>query len=408
MSKTSQFAVPFPSMPEIAGVKMATCCSGMRYRNRDDVFLCVFEKGTTVAGVMTQNQFPGEPIKWGKKILPRGTARALIVNAGYSNVATGAKGYETVLMTADAASQLIGCSMEDVFVSSTGIIGEHLKREPMLACIPGLYENLVSNKWEAVAKAFVTTDTFAKGVTKITSINGSRITINGIIKGSGMIAPNMATTLAYIFTDAKIPANVLQEIVNEGVQVSMNCITVDGDTSTSDTCFVFATGQAKHDKISKITDKALADFKKDLIEVMKELSILLVKDGEGISKFVTINIKGTKTFDDARKIGLSIANSPLVKTAIAAHDPNWGRIAGAIGKARVPINPDKVDIWLGDCLVAVNGALNPDYKEEQADEYMQNPYINITVDIDSGEEEATIWTCDLTHEYISINADYRS
>lgn len=402
----SPFAMPFPKMPPVKGVRIAAACSGMRYK-RDDVFMAAFPEGTTVAGCFTQNKLPGEPIKWGRAILPHGKARGLVVNAGYANVWTGAQGYETVRMTAAKAAALIGCKAEEVHISSTGIIGEQIKRDKLLEILPQIHSALSDANWEAAAKAFMTTDTFTKGVTKAAAINESRITINGIIKGSGMIAPNMATALCYIFTDAAIPAQILQQLLNENIGISLNSTTVDSDTSTSDTCLVFATGQVKHDKITSLDHSIFADFRKKFRELMIELAKLLVKDGEGISKFVTIKIKNAKSESSARRIGLAIGNSPLVKTAIAAQDPNWGRIVAAIGKSGEPVK-ETIDIWIGDSMVAVNGSLNPNYREEEAREYMKNPEITIVVDVDSGDAVATVWTCDLTHEYISINADYRS
>ena len=394
-------------MPDVAGVRLASAHSGMRYKNRDDVFLAVFPEGTSVAGCFTKNKMPGEPVKWGRAILPSGKARGLVVNAGYANVWTGEQGYAVVEETAAAAASLIGCSKEEIHISSTGIIGEQIKKEKLLGVLPGLYRNLSEKKWEEAARAFMTTDTFPKGVTKQAKIGNAKVNINGILKGSGMVAPNMATALCFVFTDAKIPAPILQQLISGAVDKSLNSTTVDGDTSTSDTCLVFATGQVKHEEISAIEQDGFADFKRAFNELMVELAHLLVKDGEGISKFVTINIKGAITAQSARIIGLSIANSPLVKTAIAAQDPNWGRIVAAIGKSGEPIK-ETVDIWIGDELVAINGSLNPNYKEANAAEHMKNPEINITVDVDSGDAEATVWTCDLTEEYIKINANYRS
>jgi glutamate N-acetyltransferase/amino-acid N-acetyltransferase len=403
----SPFASEFPPMPAIPGVRLATACSGMKYEGRDDLFMVTFPENTIVAGCLTKNLMPGEPIKWCRAILPNGKARALVVNAGYANVWTGAQGYSVVENTAQKAAEIIGCKPEEVYISSTGVIGEQVVENALLDSLPKLYENLGDMNFAAAAKAFMTTDTFPKGVTKTTKIGDTEITLNAIIKGSGMIAPNMATTLSYIFTDAKIPANILQELMNEAVDVSLNCATVDGDTSTSDTCLVFATGQTQHDAVTSLNHSLFEQFRKDFKNLMKDLAKLLVKDGEGLTKFVTINIKNASSQESARKIGLSIANSPLVKTAIAAEDPNWGRVVAAIGKAGEPVD-EGIDMWIGDSMVAINGSLNPNYVEAEAALYMKNPEISITVDVDSGNSAATVWTCDLTHDYISINADYRS
>lgn len=404
----SPFASELPKLPPVPGVRLAAACTGMRYKKRNDVVLVELAAGTTVAGVFTKNTMTGAPVDWCKAILKRGTARALIVNAGISNVFTGAAGHAVVKDTAQAVATLLNSTPEDVYVSSTGIIGEVPDKEKLLGSLPVLHHKLKDANWAEAARAIVTTDTFAKGVTRTAYIGAAAITINGIIKGSGMIEPNMATMLGFVFTDAKIPASVLQTLLNEDKELSYNAITVDSDTSTSDTVLVFATGKAEHWEITSADAPELTDFREKLREVHQELAKLVVLDGEGISKFVTVNVRGAKDDASAKIIAKSIANSPLVKTAIAGEDANWGRIAAAIGKCGEPVKRDATSIWFGGYKIAENGAKYAEYKEEQGAEYIRGRDIVITADVGVGDGKATVWTCDLTHEYISINADYRS
>lgn len=410
MAKHSLPPSPFapkstPKLPSVAGVAFATGNTGIRYQGRDDIVLAVFPEGTTAAGVFTKSSMPGAPVDWCRKILPKGKARALVVNAGISNVFTGKRGMETVEKTAMATALLVGCKKEEVWLSSTGIIGQHLDAGKLTASLPKLNKQLSPSAWDAAAKAILTTDTFPKLATRTAKIGNTKVTLNGFIKGSGMIAPDMATMLGYIFTDAKIPAKLLQKMFSECVKPSFNSITVDSDTSTSDTVLLFATGKAKH---VPATATNLKDFKAKLLEIMIELAQLVVRDGEGISKYVTINVKGASSDDSARKIGLSIANSPLVKTAIAGQDANWGRIVAAVGKSGEKAKRDKTSVWVGGVLIAKNGGLNPTYVEGPTAKYMQGKEIEIAVDVGVGKGAATVWTCDLTHAYIDINADYRS
>jgi len=350
----------------------------------------------------------GAPVDWCKAIIGKGTARALIVNAGIANVFNGKKGWETCERTAIATAQILGCKKEEVFVASTGVIGEIVPEDKIIAKLPALKKKLSPESWQYAARAFMTTDTFPKGISRKAFIGGTEITINGIIKGSGMIQPNMATMLGYIFTDAKIPAVILQELLKKDVEHTYNCMTVDSDTSTSDNILVFATGKKEHWEIKKANAPELQDFREKLREVHTEMAKLVAKDGEGITRFITINIKGAENFTAARNIAKSIANSPLFKTAIAASDANWGRVVAAIGKSGEKTARDKTSIWIGDILVAQNGAKHPDYAEAKATEYLKGREVSVTADVGVGKGEATVWTMDLTAEYIRINADYRS
>jgi len=405
--KKSKFAVPFPNMPEISGISMSAVESGIKYNDRLDLMLVEFCEDTQVVGVFTKSQTASYSVEWCRECLNNGIARGLVVNSGNANVFTGSAGIKTVEETAKTTANIIDCIEKKIFVSSTGVIGEVLPYEKITSQLPTLKQNLSSDSWKDIADAINTTDTFTKGVTKIAMIDGVEVKINGIAKGSGMIAPNMATMLAYIFTDANISSHILQELLSNGSEKSFNSITVDSDTSTSDTVLLFATCKAEHRKIQNTNDRLL-DFKAKLNELLLELAHLVVKDGEGISKFVTINVKGAVSDKSAKSIGLTIANSPLVKTAIAGEDPNWGRIVMAVGKTDEPVECDKLSIWIGDILIAQYGELDPSYKEEEAVKYMKGDNIEITVDIGIGQGGHTVWTTDLTHEYITINADYRS
>lgn len=404
MSKISPFATKFPNIPAIDGVEIFSCCSGMRYK-KDDIFFAKFSEGTKVAGLLTLNSMPGEPIIWCKKILPNGVARALVVNSGYSNVFTGDVGKATIEKTVKKAIEMVGCKAEEVYISSTGIIGQPIKDEFL---IEALNSKLKPANYEQATVAINTTDTFNKGVYIESQIAGKKVKLAGIIKGSGMIAPNMATMLGFLFTDAAISAKVLNELMQEIKDKTYNAITVDSDTSTSDTVLVFATGKAGNKEITDINDKDFADFRAKFLAANLELAQMVVKDGEGASKFITVSVEGAKSDDSAKIIALAIANSPLVKTAMAGSDPNWGRIAGAIGKSGEAADISKTSIWLGDIQVAENGALSKKYDEQKAQAYMKGAEIKIKTNVGVGQGKATVYTIDLTHEYISINADYRS
>ncbi len=409
MGKISPFAPKsFPKLPEIEGVRLGATNCGIRYKRRYDLMFAEFAKGTTVAGVFTKSSMPGIPVEWCKSILKYGSARALVVNSGISNVFTGSVGEKTVERTVKMAAKLVGCKEKEVYVSSTGIIGVPINDELLVGSLPELHSELQPDDWHDCASAILTTDTYAKAVTRSAMIGDTKVHINGIAKGSGMIAPDMATMLVYIFTDAAIPAPILQKLLSDATLTTFNCITVDSDTSTSDTVLLFATGRAKNKRIKSVKDPIVRKFKKRLTEVMRELAHEVVKDGEGAKRFITINVRGAKSFKSARRIGLSVANSPLVKTALAAGDANWGRIVAAVGKSGEKANRDRMSIWIGDALVATHGGQHPKYNEKATTKYMKGREVEITIDVGVGKSKATVWTCDLTHEYISINADYRS
>ena len=409
MAKLSPFApARFPSLPPVPGVRLATAAAQVRYKGRDDVLLAELAEGTTAAGVLTRSKAPGAPVDWCRKILGGGRARALVVNAGNANVFTGKAGAQAVERTAKAAAEALGCKANTVFVSSTGVIGEQLPAERIVAVLPQLRQSLAADGWEKAARAIATTDTFPKGATRSATIDGVTVTLNGIIKGSGMIAPDMATMLGYVFTDAKIGKEALQTLLSKGSDRTFNCITVDSDTSTSDTILAFATGQAGHKRVTDPRDPRLRDFRKQFDSLLQEMALLVVKDGEGISKFVTIAVTGAASAGSARRIGLCVANSPLVKTAIAGEDANWGRIVAAVGKSGEKADRDSLSIAIGGVSVAAKGHAVAGYDEAPVAAHLKGRDIDIVIDIGIGRGKATVWTCDLTHEYISINADYRS
>jgi glutamate N-acetyltransferase/amino-acid N-acetyltransferase len=386
---------------------MATGACGVRYSGKKDVLLVSLDEETEVAGVFTQSKTAAAPVDWCRKCLKNGKARALVVNSGNANAFTGRAGIAAVERTSLRASEIIGCAQEDIFIASTGVIGEVLPDDKITGSLEGLYKNLGSD-WEASAEAISTTDTYSKGFYQKIKIGKTEVTIAGIAKGSGMIAPDMATMLAFLFTDAKLPKEILQKLLSKSVVGSFNSITVDSDTSTSDTVLLFATGQATHKKIFSINDKNLKDFCDALDDVMLELAQQVVRDGEGATKFIEIKVSGAYDNASARKIGLSIANSPLVKTAIAGEDANWGRIVMAVGKSGEWADRDKLCISIGDIEIASLGQSVESYNEEPVAEHMKGKEIKIGVDVGVGAGVASVWTCDLTHGYITINADYRT
>lgn len=416
MAKSTTTISPFapektPEMPAIEGVRLAACEAGIRYKGRKDLMVAVLEEGTVAAGVLTQSKTCSAPVLWCRSSLSRGAARALIVNSGNANAFTGRKGHEAVVMTAEFAAKAIGCRKDEVYLASTGVIGEPLEASRFAHLLDGLVKTARSDAGVEAARTIMTTDTFAKIASRKATIGGTAVMLAGFCKGAGMIAPDMATMLCFLFTDAAIDKEALQSLVADGAAQSFNCMTVDGDTSTSDTCLLFATGAAGRRGQKRITeagDPMLADFKVKLDDMMRELAILVAKDGEGVSKFVTLDVTGAESDAAARKIGLSIANSPLVKTAIAGEDPNWGRIVMAVGKAGEAADRDRLSIWFGERIVAREGERAAEYDEPTMAAYMKNAEITIRVDVGIGKGRARIWTCDLTHGYISINADYRS
>lgn len=400
----------FPAMPEVAGARMAVFATGMRYQGRADLLLMAFDKGTSVAGMFTTSRAPSAPVDWCRSHLPQGfgAARAVLVNAGNANAFTGRQGDRVARQCAEAAAKLLGCPKGQVMLGSTGVIGVPLQHEKITGVLPEMVADLRADGWRGAAHAIRTTDTFAKGATAAAMIDGVEVRISGIAKGSGMIAPDMATMLAYVVTDAKIPPAVLHALLKQAVNQSFNMISVDGDTSTSDTVLLFATGKAKHRPITRAGDPRLRNFRARLNEVMRDLAQQVVRDGEGARKFISVKITGAASPRAARRIAMSVANSPLVKTAIAGEDANWGRIVMAIGKAGEAADRDALRIRIGGILVAQKGAIDPAYREEKLSAYMKGAEILIEADVGVGRAAAEVWTCDLTHGYIDINADYRS
>ena len=400
----------FPDLPPVPGVQLAAAEAQLRYKGRPDLLLASLAPGTTVAGTLTRSHTAAPPVHWCRALLGEGdgTARALVVNAGNANAATGEQGHAAVRQTADAAAVLVGCRPDEVYVSSTGVIGEQLPAEKLAAALPALHARLADDAWPEAAAAIMTTDTFPKGASATAEIEGVPVVINGIAKGSGMIAPNMGTMLAYVFTDANLPPAALGPLVRRGVNRSFNAITVDGDTSTNDTCLLFATGAARHRPIARAGDPRLREFRAALEGVLTDLAQQIVRDGEGAQKLVSITVRGAASEAAARKLGLAIANSPLVKTAIAGEDPNWGRIVAVVGRAGVPFEQERLSIWLGAERAARDGVADPAFDEPAAARHMKGQEVEIAVEIGAGPGTATVWTCDLTHGYISINADYRS
>ncbi|MBT5897840.1 MAG: bifunctional glutamate N-acetyltransferase/amino-acid acetyltransferase ArgJ [Rhodospirillaceae bacterium] len=399
----------FPTLPVIPGLRLAAHAAGERYRRRADLTLAELAPGSTIAGVFTRSTMPGAPVVWCRKHIAKGKARAIVINAGNANVFTGRQGMDDVAATARAIAGAVGCKPGEVMVASTGVIGETLSVDRLVRAVPSLHAKLKTQGWLAAAKAICTTDTYPKGASAEAEIDGQAIRIAGIAKGSGMIAPDMATMLSFLFTDAKLPAGVLRDLLQWANSRSFNCITVDGDTSTSDTVLLAATGQGpKHARITDAKDKRLASFKAALLSVMQDLAKQVVRDGEGASKFITVSVTGAASARAARQIAMTIANSPLVKTAIAGEDANWGRIIMAVGRAGEAADRDGLSITIGGVAIAEHGHPHPDYREEQVVPHMRGREIDIAVDVGVGRGKAVVWTCDLTHGYISINADYRS
>jgi glutamate N-acetyltransferase/amino-acid N-acetyltransferase len=371
----------------------------------------VFDEPASVAGVFTRSKCPSAPVDFCRGNLPGGRARAVVVNSGNANAFTGKKGQEAVDITVEHAAEAVGCKPHTVFVASTGVIGEPLDATKFAHLLTGLAETAEADAFEKAARAIMTTDTYPKLATRTALIGDTEVTINGFCKGAGMIAPDMATMLCFIFTDAAIPADVLQDLVSEHVKTTFNCMTVDGDTSTSDTCLIFATGSAAdrgQKPVTKAKSKKLNAFSDALHDLMRDLAIQVAKDGEGLSKFVTFEVEGAKSWEAARTIALACANSPILKTAIAGEDPNWGRVVMAVGKSGEAADRDKLSIWFGPHCVARDGERAPDYDEKTAAAYMKNREIVVRIAVGVGKASATVWTCDLTHDYVSINADYRS
>jgi glutamate N-acetyltransferase/amino-acid N-acetyltransferase len=404
----SPLAVALPALPPLAGVRLGAAAAGIRYQGRTDLVMAELAPGTTVAGVFTSNKCPGAPVDWCRAALAGGRARALVVNAGNANVFTGRAGAEATRASAAAAAKLVGCPARQVFLGSTGVIGEVLPHQRLVAALPALHAALGADAWEAAARGIMTTDTFPKAATRLAKIGAAEVRITGIAKGSGMIAPDMATMLCFVFTDAKLPAPVLQRLLGRGVAASFNCTTVDSDTSTSDTVLLFATGQAKHARVPAEGGRVPGDFAAKLDEVLLDLALQVVRDGEGAQKLIRIDVSGAVTAKSAKRVGMAIANSPLVKTAIAGEDANWGRIVMAVGKAGEPADRDLLSVGVGGVWMARDGAVVPGYDEAPVVRHMHGREVAIAVDLGLGRGRATVWTCDLTHGYIDINGSYRS
>ena len=398
----------YPDLPAIEGARFATAEAGIKYKNRTDVLLMAFDEGTTAAGVLTRSKCSSAAVDWCRANLPGGKARGLVVNSGNANAFTGAKGRQSVELTADYAAKALGCKTEEIFLASTGVIGEPLPAAKFAGVLDEAATRLNTTPWIDPAKAIMTTDTFPKLSGAVLDIDGVEVKINGIAKGSGMIAPDMATMLSFVVTDMPIASDVLQALLSQHVQKSFNSITVDSDTSTSDTLLAFATGKAKLDPITSLNDPRAEIFGQALFDVLFELAILTVRDGEGATKQVAVNVEGATSDASAFHIAKSIADSPLVKTAIAGEDANWGRVVMAVGKAGEPADRDRLAIRFGDLLVAENGERATVYDEAATSAYMKGEELEVTVSLGLGEGSATVYTCDLTHGYITINGDYRS
>lgn len=405
--KTSPPARPFPKMPTIDGVELRVARARYKDWDRADLTYVELAEGTAVAGVFTQSACASSEVELGRESLSSGTARALIVNAGNSNAFTGYRGREAVKQIMSQVAEHLGCRPSEVFVSSTGVIGVPLPKDKAREGVSNAI-NAEYCDWEDAAHAITTTDTFNKGAHASAMIGDTRVELCGIIKGSGMIAPDMATMLGYVFTDADVAPRFLQELLSAANKQTFSCITVDGDTSTSDTVLAFATGKAGNSRIEGWDSPGADAFAAALKDVCRELAQLVVRDGEGASKFITVRVSGAVSDESAHRVGLAIANSPLVKTAIAGEDANWGRVVMAVGKAGEPADRDKLSIAFGGVWAARDGLPVEDYDEAPVAEHLKSQEIDLAVELGMGDGRASVWTCDLTHGYISINADYRS
>ncbi|WP_076068513.1 bifunctional glutamate N-acetyltransferase/amino-acid acetyltransferase ArgJ [Sphingomonas montana] len=407
MTDLSPLALPFPDLPPVAGVRLGIARAGYKAWDRADLTYAAFDAGTVVAGVTTQSLCPSPEVEWCSAALVLGQARALVVNAGNSNAFTGHRGRAAVEAIAARVAGATGCRPSDVFVASTGVIGVPLPIDRAEAGIDAVLAAPPAS-WADAAATIMTTDTFPKAAVTHAIVDGRRITLVGIVKGSGMIAPDMATMLGFVFTDCAIAAPLLQTMLMQANATTFSCITVDGDTSTSDTVLAFATAKAGNAPLETDEDPGADAFRAALADLCRMLAQAVVRDGEGASKFIEISVTGAKSDASARRIGLSIANSPLVKTAIAGEDANWGRIVMAVGKAGEPAERDLLSIRFGDTQVATGGIAVEGYDEAPVAAHLKDREIDIGVDMGLGDGTATVWTCDLTHGYIAINADYRS
>jgi glutamate N-acetyltransferase/amino-acid N-acetyltransferase len=404
-------AVPLPAMPAVTGVELSVGRAGLYKHERDDVLLMRFAEGTTCAGVFTRHGVGSAPVDWCKRRLEASggrDVRALVVNAGCANSFTGRPGADAARRVASAVAKRFDCRQGQVMLASTGVIGQLLPDAKITARLPEIARRLAPDAWAEAARAIMTTDTFAKGAAAEAVIEGETVRIVGIAKGSGMIAPDMATMLAFVATDAAISPAALQALARLYVHTTFNAVTVDGDRSTNDTLLLFATGQAGSPRISRAGDARLADFRAKLEGVLLSLAQQLVRDGEGATKFVKISITGAASAASARKIARTVAESPLVKTAFAGEDANWGRIVMAVGRADEPVNRERMSVRFGDLVAAKDGRVSPDYSEAKMSAYMKRKELEVAVDVGVGRGSAVMWTCDLSHGYVSINGDYRS
>ncbi len=401
----------FPDLPPVDGVRFASAAAGIRYAGRTDVLLALFEQGTTVAGVFTRSKCPSAPVDWCRAQVKSGRAAALLVNSGNANAFTGKTGRAATKMSAQIAARAAGCRPTEVFLASTGVIGEPLDASRFGTVIDELVAGAAAGKWLDAAQAIMTTDTFAKGAAAIARLEGVAVTICGIAKGAGMIAPDMGTMLAFVFTDAPVAPRILQNLLREGAVDSFNALTVDGDTSTSDTLLAFATGAAARRgaaKIGKLSDARLPAFRKAFNGVLANLAEQIARDGEGARKLIEIVVEGAVSKKSARRIALSIANSPLVKTAVGGEDANWGRVVMAVGKAGEPADRDRLSIWFGGIRVAHKGERDADYDEGAVSAAMKKDEIEIRVALGLGRARDRVLTCDLSDEYVRINGAYGS
>ena len=392
----------------IAGIRLSAAAAGIKHKDRNDVVLFELCEGASTAAVFTQNAFCAAPVTIAKKHLAKSNPRYLLINSGNANAGTGDQGYRNAMETCKAVASAGGCAIEQVLPFSTGVIGQQLDTAKFSAVMPMLIHQLDEANWNAVAKAIMTTDTVEKIVSRQVDIDGKKVTITGISKGSGMIHPNMATMLAYVATDAAVEQKLLQQCLSEAVMPSFNSITVDGDTSTNDACLAIASGQGEL-SIQHESDVALKAFSELLTEVCMELARKIVLDGEGATKLVTIEVNQANSVEEARQVGFTIAHSPLVKTALFASDPNWGRILAAVGRSGLTdFDIDKIKIFLGSVCIVENGGVAPTYTEEAGQSVMNEAEILIRVELGRGQDAASILTCDLSYDYVKINAEYRT
>ncbi|WP_336055478.1 bifunctional glutamate N-acetyltransferase/amino-acid acetyltransferase ArgJ [Nitratireductor sp. CH_MIT9313-5] len=401
----------YPEMPAVDGVRIATAEAGIKYKGRKDLLMMVFDAGTAAAGVFTRSKCPSAPVEFCRQNLAGGKARALVVNSGNANAFTGSKGRQATEATAKAAAKAVGADMGEIFLASTGVIGEPLDASRFTHLLDSMAKNAASTGWDDAARAIMTTDTFPKMLTAHVRFGEGEVILNGIAKGAGMIAPDMATMLSFVATDAPIASHVLQDLLSKATAGSFNSVTVDSDTSTSDSLMLFATGKAADKgapRVEDVKDPVLVPFRRALNKMLKELALQIVRDGEGARKQVEVTVTGAKSSRSAKRVALAIANSPLVKTAVAGEDANWGRVVMAVGKAGEPADRDLLSIWFGEIRVAHNGERDPDYSEEETSAYMKQDEVVIRADLGIGRGKATVWTCDLTKEYVAINGDYRS